>query len=142
MALVRTIASIPETFEDLAARIVKSIPTGFRRVEIIADSYLPNSIKGSERDKRGKANKVLVKSVNSKIPRDFSQFLMCGENKTRMIEIIFQSMKEDRVRVLNTLKTNQLILSAENSRFRISLASVNIFDALISNHEEADTKVI
>ena len=33
MALVRTISSIPETFEDLAARIFKSIPTGFKELK-------------------------------------------------------------------------------------------------------------
>ena len=142
MALIRTMSNLPETFEGLASRVIKSVPTGFKRVEIIADCYFENSIKNSERMKRGTSTKILVKSSKSKIPRDFSKFLQSGDNKTRLVELIFQSIQDDRVQVLNSLRTNQLILSGENCCWLLGLSSVQVHDNLVSNHEEADTKVI
>ena len=38
-AFVRTISQIPETFEDLAFKIIKSIPSDYKRVDIVSDSY-------------------------------------------------------------------------------------------------------
>ena len=39
IALLRTMTEIPETFEGLAWKMVKSIPSGHRRVDIVSDSY-------------------------------------------------------------------------------------------------------
>ena len=59
MVIIRTMREVSGTFEDLAFKIVKSLPTGYRRVDIVADSYLENSIKSSVKSK-----KILVKSSN------------------------------------------------------------------------------
>ena len=69
MALVKIIQQIPDTFEDLAFRIVKAIPASYKGVDIVSDSYHKNSIKRREREKRGSSEKVIVKSSQSKVPR-------------------------------------------------------------------------
>ena len=81
IAQIHTITEVPVTFENLIWRVLKSIPTDYEQVHIVADYYKENSIKKSERDKRGSSPKVLIKSVKSKVPREF-QFLLNGDNKT------------------------------------------------------------
>ena len=41
MALVRTITQVPDTFEDLAMKLNSFLPQGFKRIDLVADSYLP-----------------------------------------------------------------------------------------------------
>ena len=84
----------------------------------------------------------MIPSPKSKIPRDFNNFLLNSENKTNLIIMIFQVLQSNRVKVLNVLKTNELILSRDGECFQITLFGVNPVNHLISNQEEADTKVV
>ena len=48
-ALVRTMTKIPEIYEELAKiQLFNMIPSGYRRVDIIVDPYIENSIKEAE----------------------------------------------------------------------------------------------
>ena len=96
MALIRTFKTYPDTFEALALKVFSSIPKGYRRVDIVADAYLPQSIKSVERDRRGTALKIIVRSAQSKLPRDFTAFLSNGENKTRLIDLILSVLVSKR----------------------------------------------
>ena len=142
MALVRTITQVPDTFEDLAMKLISFLPKGFKRIDLVADSYLQNSIKDAERANRGQSSRIILKSALSKIPREFSKFLSNGENKTRMIELIFETLQRKKAAVLNTLQTTKIILSREDHCQSISLSSNDTFGNLLSNHEEADTKIM
>ena len=142
MALIRVITEIPNTFEDLAIKLISILPKGYLRVDLVADCYFENSIKDAERAKRGTTTKIITNSPKSKVPREFSKFLSNGENKTRMIELIFQTMKEKRLHCLNILRTPQIILSNEQECVSLSLVECVQYPRLHSNHEEADTKVI
>ena len=141
MAAIRTVREIPDTFQDLAFKIIKSIPTGYKRVDIVADSYWPNSIKTSERTKRGLSEKILIKSSKAKIPREFSKFLSSSENKKRMIELLFDVFEKNCVKMLNLIKSNKLVISMEDSCRSLTLSAVEDVQCLTSNQEEADTKI-
>ena len=69
MATIRAIKEIPETFEGLAWQLIKLLPSGYKRVDIVADTYQENSIKSMERKDRGDASKILVKSVENSTGR-------------------------------------------------------------------------
>ena len=81
MALVRTQTQISSTYEELTFQLLRSLPSGYQRIDIIADTYRSNSIKDPERLKRGCADKVVIRSAKSKIPRNFNDFLQNGEKK-------------------------------------------------------------
>ena len=144
IALIRSMVQIPTTFEELAMDILSLIPKEYTRVDLVADSYLPHSIKYAERSIRGEedSSKILIKSIKSKIPRDFSTFLSNGSNKTRMVELIFEFFKSIKGKALNILRTTVLILSREGACTKVTLSSCEPFPELLSNQEEADTKVI
>ena len=143
MALIRTITKIPDTFQRLAWKMVSYIPKGYGRIDFVADCYFENSIKASEQLKRGISTKVIVKSSKSKIPRDFSSsFLLCGENKTRLKELIFQTMEEEKDEILDLLQSEEIVISREEVCRKLNSIEILEFETLLSNHEEADTKVI
>ena len=45
---IRTTTKTPETFEMLDIKIIRSIPPGFERADLVADSYLEISLKERE----------------------------------------------------------------------------------------------
>ena len=69
------------------------LPSGYKRVDIVVDTYQDISIKSTERSKRGSARKIIIRSEKSKIPRNFNEFLKNRENKARMIELIVKVIK-------------------------------------------------
>ena len=105
-ALVR--ARTNATFDELVVHILDLIPTGYKRVDIIADTYRTDSIKEPERIGRGCAEKVLVRSSSSHLPRNFEEFLKNGDNKSRMIEIFKEVLVNWREEVLIKLQCETL----------------------------------
>ena len=91
MAYIKTIVNLPDTYERLAWQFFSGNKgfafgiKGFSRIDLVADSYFNNSIKDAERIKRGTSKKITVRSMKSKLPSEFSQFLSCGEKTNRAI---------------------------------------------------------
>ena len=82
-------------------------------------------------------------SLNLVIPIDFSSsFVLCGENKTRLIELIFQTKEDEKDEILDLLQSEEIVISREEVCRKLSSIEILEFETLLSNHEEADTKVI
>ena len=141
MALVQTFTSFPETFEELALKIVAAIPKEYKRVDIVADSY-QKSIKTYERDRQGTAPILIVKSAHSRLPADFKRFLSNGQNKIRMIELALEILKTRKDQILNNMKSEEVFFSTYNECLHVTKDDVLVIPELCSNQEEADTKVI
>ena len=45
IALVRTITNIPGTYEELTFQLIRLLPTGYKHVDIVPDTYREVSIK-------------------------------------------------------------------------------------------------
>ena len=142
MALVRTQHITPLTYEDQALQVIGAIPKGYKRVDIVADTYRSKSIKDPDRFKRGCNDRVIVNSVVSRLPRNFNDFLKNGDNKTRLIELILDVPVQRRNEVLEILKTDELYYSMDNKCYLITNQGVVTVEDLSSNQEEADTKVV
>ena len=87
--------------------MIKLLPSGYKRVDKVADTYQENSIKPMKRRSRGYASKRLVKSTKSKISRDFASFLS-NNDKTKMIELIFETIIKEKLKFLNILQTTEV----------------------------------
>ncbi len=69
IAQVRIITkAVPDIYEELAIKLLQSIPKGYLHVDLVADTYCRASIKTAERSKRGVASKITIKLEKSKIP--------------------------------------------------------------------------
>ena len=142
MALVRTQHITPLTYEDLTLQMIGAIPKGYKRVDIVADTYRSKSIEDPERFKRGCIDRVIVNSVVSRLPRNFNDFLKNGNNKTRLIELILDVLVQRTNEVLKILKTDELYYSMDNKCYLITNQGIVTVEDLSSNQEEADTTVV
>ena len=104
ISAVRTMVQIPDTYEQLTWKLIGTFPKGFQRVDIVADTYQAVSIKSGERQSRGTSAKVIIGSPQSKIPRDFNQFMTNGDNKARLVEIICDVLSSIRLKTFRVLK--------------------------------------
>ena len=83
MALVRRQHIRPLTYEDLALHVIGAIHKGYKRVDIVADTYRTKSVKGPERLKPpGCTDRVIVSFVVFRLPCTFNDFLGNGDNQT------------------------------------------------------------
>ena len=141
MALVRTTTNIPGTYEELTFQRISLLPTGYKRVDIVADTCRKVSIKDPERRKRGCADKVLIRSGKSKVPRNFSEFLQNGENKTRLTDLILTVVLERKLEVRSSFNSEEIYFSTDGQCNTINRVDVINVPELSSNQEEADTKL-
>ena len=142
MALIRTMAGLGSTYEELALKVLDRLPKSYDRIDIVVDTYRQNSLKNPERTRRGTTEKVLVQSAKSRLLRNFNDFLKNGENKTRLIEIIEAVIIKRKDEILERLKCNEVLFSRDQVCTRITKFPVESVDSLSSNQEEADTKLM
>ena len=88
MALISTQTRTPATYGEFALQLFMTIPPGYKRIDIVADTYRDASIKDPKRSKRGCSEAIIVRYGKSTIPQNFTKFLQNGENKTHFIEPI------------------------------------------------------
>ena len=67
IALIRILLRTSVTYSELTQEVVQTLPVGHTRVDIVADTYRNDSIKNSERIKRGHSSKVVIKSAESRV---------------------------------------------------------------------------
>ena len=85
-----------------------SLPKGYKRVDLVADTYREISIKNGERHERGTSALFIINFPQSKLPREFKNFVKNGENKPRLIELIFQVISQESSRALQMLKCDKI----------------------------------
>ena len=56
-----------KTIEQLTWKIVNTIMTGYKRVNLVAGSYQKSSWKNSRHKNRGSREEIMIKSAKSKI---------------------------------------------------------------------------
>ena len=152
MAMLQTMKYIPQTFGELAEKILQLIVNcakGFdvARVDFVSDRYPAVSIKNLERNKRAVSGvtQIRIGGPNQKVPRQFKKFLSLGENKEWLVEFIFKHLCTMR------LEENLCDLSLYFShgqkchRFYVderNASRVEDIPELNSDHEEADTRLL
>ena len=76
------------------------------------------------------------------VPWKFHKFLQSNCNKRRLIELLFEYLQLDKDELLQTLRSDDLILSSDNSYIVVSNAAVMEDLNLLSDQEGTDTKII
>ena len=135
-AQIRSIVSIPETFEELALKIYKDIPQEYDVIYIACDTYRNVSIKSPERQLRGDSNKFLIRSNKVKVPPNFQRFLNNGDNKERLFSLIEETWVEMKVVAVD----KDVYFARGSTCSKIKHNSFQVME-LETNHEEGDTKI-
>ena len=136
-AIIHSLVKIPNTFKDVALRLLSDIPMRYNIVYVACDTYKDQSIKNSERHLRGDGDKFVIRSANVHVPADFKKFLGNGDNKERLFEIIEEVWVQNR----NQLGQRVVYFARGNACLRITEHGSSHIEELERDHEEADTKI-
>lgn len=116
-----------------------------KRVDLVCDRYPDHSIKNLERKKRSKGGKLSVKIYGrqQKIPCQWKKIPAVGKNKEEIMEFLFDTWSESNVLALRGI---ELFTTHKEQCHRLFESQEGIIcskvDALTSNHEEADTRML
>ena len=91
---------------------------------------------------RGVSYKVIIRSASSRIPRNFTEFLKNGDNKTRLIELIKDEIIENSQEILELLSREMIYFSLDGVCLKITRDTVAEETQISSNQEEAYTKLL
>ncbi len=125
------------TFQEYATEVFQPYivqqSQAVKRVDIVWDCYMPNSLKKCTRESRGAGTRQRV-SPNTVIPANWKSFLRSDENKAALFVLLSRTIGDltiEGVQVVSTLN-NDVISSTPVDRSGIAPC----------NHEEADTRMI
>ena len=68
--------------------------------------------------------------------------MLNNDNKSTLIEMMFDYIKANKEKVLQILCTEQVYMSGDNNTFLVTSTTTQQDPALTSNQEETDTKLI
>ena len=152
MAILQTMKDVPQTFGDLAEKILQIIvncagASHATRIDFVSDRYPAVSIKNLERSKRAASGVTQIRIGGSiqKVPRQFKKFLSLGQNKESLIEFIFNHLCSMQLQA----KLRNLLLYFTHGqrchRFYVDEGNetrIEEVPELNSDHEEADTRLL
>ena len=93
-ALFHVMTDVPDNFKGISEKVFSMIP-GRGDVIFSTDMYSPQSIKASERKRRGCGQQLLMKGVAMKRPSDWRGFLSNDQNKKQFARILLDVWSED-----------------------------------------------
>ena len=148
MVLTHKLPTALTTFGDISSYIIKQITIHqeMNCVFFVTDNYLENSIKDTERIRRGTDGLINIKRIHcdQKKPKRFNKFLADSNNKVELIRFLLSDWSDplnytDAIRGKNiyfTIGPKCKVLTVSNNQ-------VNVQDVkkLFCDQEEADTKV-
>ena len=103
------------------------------RVDIIWAVYIPESLKSTARENRGKGVRRRVAAVNS-IPGNWQEFLRVDENKTELFSFLAHEVVEN-------LSTEKEVFSTCGKHVLCSRVHQDVSALAPCSHEEADTRM-
>ena len=136
-AIIRSIMKTPDTFRQLADKILQEIPNFYQLIYIACDTYQSESIKNAERAMRGNKDKFVIRSPDIRIPPDVQRFLKNGQNKERMFELMEQVWAESS----NERGERILYVARGSSCRKIANGESKDVPELRTDHEEGDKKI-
>ena len=142
--LLQKITPLPDTFGQLAHKVFLHLPNQ-KEIHFVADTYRADSIKNSERERRGSGAVFILNGGYTRIPKDFkSTFMANGQNKTALLRLILSEWKKPAY--AGSFNGRSIYCSIDGRCYKLSSNGLEVaceeISALHTIQEEADTKII
>ena len=126
-----------QTFQEYSDLVflsyVSNQLTTARRVDVVWDVYILDSLKGSTRQKRGKGIRRRV-APSSRIPKNWKDFLRVDENKTELFNFLSQQA------IHLPIDEGKVIYATDGRNVLTTMANAVLTNLTPCLHEEADTR--
>ena len=106
-----------------------------QRVDIVWDVYIPDSLKSTTRQKRGKGMRRRV-APSTLLPKNWKDFLRLDENKTELFHFLSQQVTHlptDEGKIVNV---------TDGTGVLSTMADADLTNLAPCSHEEADTRLL
>ena len=149
MALLQALVRVPDRFSELADMVMTRILTeagDATRIDFVGDQYPANSIKSTERSKRGRDGELVINITNGQqfCPRQWRKFMANGSNKTGLLNFLVGEWSEKAV-YAEKIKDRTLFVTHGDNCTKLASSNGTITAStvldLCSNQEEADTRM-
>ena len=121
MAVIRTLQVITGTSEDLTFKFMMILPSSYTQVDMLAHVITKFKII-FRKNWSSWSSKAIVESIKSMTLKYFNMFLFNGGSKSTVIQLIFEVMGRNRVKVFDILWTNEVVLLTEKIRHSLTLS--------------------
>ena len=88
-ALFHALSALPPTFGEICLMVLDHM-VAHRNFIFSTDRYMPNSIKSSERQRRGISQRLILDGAATRRPDDFKVFLANEDNKRQLAELMLK----------------------------------------------------
>ena len=150
MAMLQTLVMVPDRFSELADMVMTRIlieAGEAARTDFVGDQYPANSIKNTERNKRGRDGEIVINITNGQqfCPRQWRKFMAKGSNKTGLLNFLAREWSQNAV-YAEKIKERTLFITHGDNCTKLSASDGTITACtvleLCSNQEEADTRML
>ncbi len=136
-------ATFGDFADSFASKVFSYLKPTSTRVDVVFDRYLHHSVKSAMRKKRtGPGTRLVRRMVNSRdvpLPTNWKQFIDLPENKTNLSEFLSSQLMIKA----QSLNGYEVIVAAGFADIEDTRSSQGRdMRNLMSNHEEADTRII
>ena len=144
MGIVQQVSGENITFREVSQQVLKKVlynGEGSERIDVVFDKYMKHSIKDIEHVVRGSREGLKFNQIKaSHRIRNWRRLLASSESKTKLIEYLVESWKEEDSRKL--LGNTSLVANSGDQCYLITKERVTEIAELRSTQEEADTRVM
>ena len=138
MAAVRQLKASGLTYKEVAEKLLKSvvkIVKNAKRIDVVFDVYLDNSIKDVERNRRSHGELMLNQILPTFQIKQWNLLLSSNSNKNKLTQFIVNKWKS----LGNLFGNTELYATYLQEVFRITQNTTEKIHELTSNHQEVDT---
>ena len=144
-AVYQTIVKAPPTFGELALHIFHARIPKVNVLHFVTDTYVSNSIKDFERERRGTSASFKIGGPKTTTPHDWKSFLHSSSNKTQLTDFLLAEWKTDQfAKHLQGRKlffVNRQTCHCLTSDDGVHVICIDVPELHSSQHE-ADTRII
>ena len=136
-----------KTFQDYAIvffnAVTKHINATVKRIDVLFDTYIENSIKAAARAKRSNKKRLIRRIIDREdlpLPQVWANFIALSENKADLANFLSQYLMEHGQEFLPHCE----LVTSGGFKEPTKACSTSLGDLtyLTCNHEEADTRII
>ena len=141
MACVRQIKASQLTYSEFAAHLLSFIigcSKSAKRVDVVFDVYVDNSIKDVERTRRSHGELRLKKIIPTAQIKQWNLLLSSNENKNKLTAFIVDHWKTNATKI----GQKEFYVTSGEKVFKITSTEHREVDELESDHQEADTRML
>jgi hypothetical protein len=119
---------------------ILSSSRGAKRIDVVFDVYMENSIKSAERLRRSTGNLTFRQLIPSYPVKQYNQFLSSPTNKRELIRFLLDQWKQEEHFL--TVESGTFYVTCDEKCFQLSKEGMFEVPELESTQEEADTRMM